>query len=368
TTAGVIVGLTNNTNPSFSYRGTADGTNMVSFSRVPGGTYTLAITARPLGFANHLDENVTITGDSQIIFVELVASGVVLEEGFENTTGYTLPLGWTKEGLLGAYGWRTITPSHYDYTYPEGVELNAIATPHEGERMGFRGWPYTTPANWLFTSGFYLHATPDYPATVSFYYMAPGWINYGESDDFEVRIGQTATSTGMADAPVVFSQTGIMHPGPTTYNTWSYAEYAFQPLTTGTYYLAFHDMTIADQGFFIVIDDVEVAQQPMPDVDENNPEINLPKATALKGNFPNPFNPTTSIVFDLAKDGNVKIEIFNLKGQKVTTITDKNHKAGSYTVVWDGTDDYRSSVSSGVYFYRFTTDEMTVARKMILLK
>ena len=98
-------------------------------------------------------------------------------------------------------------------------------------------------------------------------------------------------------------------------------------------------------------------------------EVIKPKEmTQLKGNYPNPFNPETTINFDLANDSSVLLEIYNIKGQKINTLVNSDFRAGSHNVVWSGIDDNGSSVSSGIYFYRMTTDEHSAVRRMILMK
>ena len=93
-----------------------------------------------------------------------------------------------------------------------------------------------------------------------------------------------------------------------------------------------------------------------------------PAVTALKGNYPNPFNPETTISFDLAKDSFVNIEIFNIKGQKVKTLISEQYKAGNHNVIWNGIDDNGRNVSSGVYFYKMSTENYNSINKMILMK
>jgi hypothetical protein len=85
-------------------------------------------------------------------------------------------------------------------------------------------------------------------------------------------------------------------------------------------------------------------------------------------NYPNPFNPTTSIEFLLPRSGQVKIEIFNILGQKVRTLVDQHLKAGHKLVDWDGCDDSGKEVSSGIYFYRIKTSEFSQTKKMVLLR
>ena len=94
----------------------------------------------------------------------------------------------------------------------------------------------------------------------------------------------------------------------------------------------------------------------------------LPSKYSLEQNYPNPFNPTTAIEFSLVRSGRVKLEVFNLLGQTVRTILDENYPAGRHTVTWDGTTDDGRRVASGVFFYRLSSNEQSLTRKMILMK
>ena len=96
--------------------------------------------------------------------------------------------------------------------------------------------------------------------------------------------------------------------------------------------------------------------------------IELPLVTGLHGNYPNPFNPSTMIAFDVSVESIVSIDIFNIRGQKVKTLVNEMYSAGSHTIEWNGTDDYGRSVSSGVYFYSMRAGEYTEMRRMVLLK
>jgi hypothetical protein len=93
-----------------------------------------------------------------------------------------------------------------------------------------------------------------------------------------------------------------------------------------------------------------------------------PEAFSLSQNYPNPFNPTTSFEFTLPKSSHVKIDIFNIVGQKVATVVDGDMKAGVYTADWNGLDENGKSVSSGIYFYRMRADEFSDMKKMVLIK
>jgi len=85
-------------------------------------------------------------------------------------------------------------------------------------------------------------------------------------------------------------------------------------------------------------------------------------------NYPNPFNPETTISFTLPKEGPVSIDIYNIKGQKVKSLVHDTFLAGQHQVVWSGDNDFHQAVGSGIYLYRIKTKENTAARKMLLIK
>jgi len=94
-------------------------------------------------------------------------------------------------------------------------------------------------------------------------------------------------------------------------------------------------------------------------------------ATALGGNYPNPFNPMTNFSFMLERADHVSLRVFDMRGRQIRTIVDGNLAAGEYTNVysWDGRDQSGRPVNSGTYFYRLTTGSgYTQALKMTLLK
>lgn len=94
----------------------------------------------------------------------------------------------------------------------------------------------------------------------------------------------------------------------------------------------------------------------------------LPLDFLLHQNYPNPFNPATTIAYSLAERSHVTIEVFNLLGQKVNTLIDREESAGSYSINWNGNDASGKSVATGVYFYRLRAGDHVESKKMILLK
>jgi len=100
---------------------------------------------------------------------------------------------------------------------------------------------------------------------------------------------------------------------------------------------------------------------------DNNTVVDL-ISTELKGNYPNPFNPSTTISFILAREGQVTLDVFNIKGQRIKEVVSSSFSAGRHNVVWNGDDAEGRSVGSGVYFYRMTTAGYSSVQKMVLLK
>ena len=92
--------------------------------------------------------------------------------------------------------------------------------------------------------------------------------------------------------------------------------------------------------------------------------------TGLSTNFPNPFNPSTTIKFDIVGDQpiNTVLNVYNVRGQLVRSLVDGMKSAGTYQIQWDGKDDAGRTLPSGVYFYRLQAGEFNQTRKMVMMK
>ncbi|RLC56818.1 MAG: hypothetical protein DRH89_04855 [Candidatus Cloacimonadota bacterium] len=101
--------------------------------------------------------------------------------------------------------------------------------------------------------------------------------------------------------------------------------------------------------------------------DENEPE-NIVSKPVLKGNYPNPFNPTTTISFSLPNEQEIELTIYNIKGQKVKQLINGQLTAGQHSMIWDGKDTNDKSVGSGIYFYKLKTGNDVLTRKMLMMK
>lgn len=99
----------------------------------------------------------------------------------------------------------------------------------------------------------------------------------------------------------------------------------------------------------------------------DTPAPNVASAS-LRPNYPNPFNPSTTIPYELGAAGHVRITVYDVGGARVRTLVDRAQEAGAHEIEWDGRDDGGGQVSSGVYFYRLTTAGNTSTRQMVLVK
>jgi hypothetical protein len=214
------------------------------------------------------------------------------------------------------------------------------------------------------------------------------WIGYDWNYDTVKVINETALTTGMDEiltlAPHAFGYMGelvdAVYPwdddsyfldawlAPAGYSNW-YSDFGVPGMAfkNGGVIVVPFPIAVMDtvnrvkflqnviDGFAVAIDDDAVAME-------------IPKEYALRNNYPNPFNPVTNIEFDLTKASDVKITVFNLLGEKIRTIADQNYKAGQHRVVWNGTNETGSLVSSGVYIYKIETPEFVASRKMVLMK
>ena len=135
------------------------------------------------------------------------------------------------------------------------------------------------------------------------------------------------------------------------------------------------EISLSQSDYFLCHDDYGIY-----DLSPNNPEtnieknggINIPEHIYLAQNYPNPFNPRTNIDFQLSGKADVKLEIYNMLGQKITSVTQGHMTAGNYSFTWNGRNQQGSLVNSGVYIYRLTArtghGSYILSKKMILMK
>lgn len=98
------------------------------------------------------------------------------------------------------------------------------------------------------------------------------------------------------------------------------------------------------------------------------PDVRAPLRTALLAAAPNPFNPSTTLAFDLAAAGPVRLAVYDAAGRLVATLLDEHRDAGRHRVVWDGRDRNGRMAAAGVYLYRLQSGSFMATRRMVLLK
>jgi len=122
------------------------------------------------------------------------------------------------------------------------------------------------------------------------------------------------------------------------------------------------------ENFVIEAGDTKTHNITMISTTNEHNEITVPIVTALLTNFPNPFNPSTTIAFSLSNVGNVEINVYNVRGQRVRSLLNEQRETGHHKVIWDGTDNNGRIVGSGIYFYRMSAGEYQSVRRMVLMK
>jgi hypothetical protein len=136
-------------------------------------------------------------------------------------------------------------------------------------------------------------------------------------------------------------------------------------------YSVWRDNRFPGLGFSIFFDRMTLSGT---DVEDDWEEENRPAEFLLAQNYPNPFNLTTLIRYRIRQEENgkspipVSLVVYNLLGQKVRDLVDGQQDPGEHQVIWDGRDDRGEECSSGVYFYRLTAGERSIAKKLVLLK
>ncbi len=109
----------------------------------------------------------------------------------------------------------------------------------------------------------------------------------------------------------------------------------------------------------------------LPKITPDDPEdllANIPTEYALDQNFPNPFNPSTTIRFALPEAADIQVRIYNIRGQLVRTLAKSSLKAGIHELTWDATNDHGVQVASGFYFYQLQSRDFNQVKRMLLIK
>jgi archaellum component FlaG (FlaF/FlaG flagellin family) len=343
-----------------SYSATTDATGLFTITGVyVSNVYELRIVKS--GYLVYVDENVEVGLINLTLEPILMVPRIVeFSQGFEDTQ--FPPTGWFL-GPNNAQGrnWMknlTLNPNPAGIAANTGTGCAISESWHNDVVISANNYlvsPYITlppNATGVTLSWFIATQDRDYPVETYSIYITTEELT---------PIGTTVPITAFEGSTSIFSETL----GQANF-TWQQRTIDITKFAGQSFHLAWRHHNAVDQ-FIIKLDDIELVYGLSPDEISDSDKI-VVKKSSLAANYPNPFNPTTTISFDLAVSGHVSIDVFNIRGQKVTTLVNDEFNAGPHTVNWNGVDSNGRSVSSGIYFYRMTTDDFTSTRKMILMK
>jgi len=324
---------------------------------VPQGTHIVTCSA-PTYMTETATGVIVVTGQTTNLNFELEAANEVTD-GFETYDDFAIDFPpWTNVDVdaSATYGFTGYTWANgflaqsfmvFNPAATTPASTAVIGAPHTGNKMAMC-WAATTPPNndWLITPSI---ATGGH---ISF------WAKSMSADypAEKFAIGISTTGAAPADFTIISGAAPI-----TTTLDWTLYQYTFINYVGQNVKVGIH-CTSNDQ-FALQIDDVTwdlstAVVDPTP----------IAVVTALNGNYPNPFNPETTISYSVKGTQPIVVEIYNTKGQKVKTLVNEAKATGNYNVKWNGTDENNQKVSSGVYFFKMNAGKYSSSKKMILMK
>ena len=170
------------------------------------------------------------------------------------------------------------------------------------------------------------------------------------------KVGVSTTGTQPADFTIISGTEPVTATAEWTNYSYHLAGYIGNPIYIGI-------QCVSNNALMLMVDDVRVTGG----TDADDPVVPV-LTTALHPNYPNPFNPETTISYSLEHSGNVRLEVYNVKGQLIRTLVNENKPAGNHKVIWNGVDNSNRPVASGIYYYRLTAGKYSGSRRMILMK
>ena len=323
--------------------------------QVVAGTHS--VTASAQGYSPSTQAGViVVTGQTTTVNFQLAPSSTILEEGFESYPDFANSFApWTLVDVdqSQTYGFSGITfpgtgnPMAYIIFNPSATTpATTSVEAHGGQKMAASFAAVTPPNNdWLITPPL------TNPTEIKFWARSIT-ADYGLE---RFKVGVSTSGTNPSNFTIISGANYIQAPAAWTEYTYSLTGY------TGEVYIGIQ--CVSNDAFIFFVDDVTVEGGVSVD-DPGVPVV----ATALHGNYPNPFNPETTIAYSVKDAGAVSIEIYNAKGQLVKTLVNEHKATGNYSIVWNGRDNNNQAVSSGVYFYKMLAGKYSSTKKMILMK
>ena len=321
------------------------------------GAGTVSVTASANGYTAVTQTGiVVVTGQTTTVNFQLPVSQILLSDGFETYPNFALTFApWTlvdvdmatTYGMTGVAWENAYAAMAYIIFNPSATVPPVTTLPaQEGSKMAASFAATVAPNNdWLIT--------PQVAGGGDIrFYARSMTAQYGLE---RFKVGVSTTGTNPTNFTIISGTTHIEAPIDWTEYTYNLAAYAGQQIYVGI-------QCVSNDAFVFAVDNVRMNGSAGDD------PIAPVIATQLYGNYPNPFNPETTIRYSVKDASPVTIGIYNLKGQLVKTLVSDTKAAGNYNVVWNGTDNNGSAVSSGVYYYKMYAGKFSSTRKMILMK
>ncbi len=323
---------------------------------VQAGTHTVAVFAS--GYLPASQENVIVVdGQTTTVNFVLTASVVIFHDCFESYSNFALSFSpWTLVDVdqSSTYGIQNVSfpnsgsPMAYIIFVPSATTPPVTgANPHSGIKEAASFASINPPNNdWMIS--------PLLHNPIELQFWARSFTDQYGLERF--RVGVSTTGTNPTDFTIISGENPVEAPVTWTGYTYPLTDYMDSDIYIGI-------QCISNNAFMFLVDDVMVrSATPVDDV------IIPVLATELQSNYPNPFNPETTIRYSVKETSPVTIEVYNLKGQLIRTLVNEVKTAGNYSVVWNGRDSHNQPVSSGVYFYKMNAGKYSSTKKMIMMK
>ena len=361
---GTITGTVRDQKGNPVYRAFVMGSQTSAFTNSDGvysmqaasGTHTLSII-HPDNGQVIIENVVVVTDQTTTVDIIMPPSLAGFADGFESYEDFVIQfLPWTLVDVdqSTTYGITNTTwenahapQSFIIFTPSATIPPLQNAQPHGGDKVAACFAAVDGPNNdWLIT--------PEIKFTNEFRFWARSYNAEHGLERF--RVGISSTGTNPNNFHFISGDDYIEAPEEWTEYIYDLTGYFEQRI-----YIAIN--CVSENGSFLMVDDIYVHHATDAD-DPSAPVL----ATTLNANYPNPFNPETTITYSLQDTTPVTIEIYNIKGQLVKTLVNDHKAAGNHSVVWNGTDNSNRNVSSGVYYYKMRAGKYSSTRKMILMK
>ena len=338
---------------------TTDDTGFYIFTDILAGEYD--ITASATGFVPSTQRITVNPNQVTTANFTLIESELIMNDGFETYPDFSLEADpWVFHDIDGniTYGITAVSFPHTTQPMAYIIFNPSTTTPPLNENYAaYAGSKYAAcfdaelsiNDDWMITPAFEISQVG------TFSFMAKSITASFGLERFNVLV--STGSTDPADFVSISGSTYVQAPASWTHYSYDLSAYANQTIRVAI-------QCVSANSHIFMVDNVEI-DAPTSTNNENNEVVAI---SSLEGNYPNPFNPETTIAFSTKENGNISLDIYNIRGQKVRTLLNETKQAGKHTVVWNGKDDNGKNVASGVFFYRMKSGKFSSTKKMILMK